>query len=163
MYYNDPPSHLSEGPKEPIYSDLSAGIQVTLSYFARPGHCEKNRREQSFFARSLALDMRVGGELDGCTTELRGNGFLVKLYDIFSTPAFSEAQYCAWSECGSKIVVHDVSGFQLNVLPSYFKHNNFNSFVRQLNMYDFHKVGTDGRLCINRTFHVHVPLATRHM
>lgn len=36
-------------------------------------------------------------------------------------------------------MIKDVMDFAERVLPVYFKHSNYASFVRQLNMYGFHK------------------------
>jgi heat shock transcription factor 1 len=45
----------------------------------------------------------------------------------------------SWNEDGTAFIVKKVNEFSEHVLPKYFKHSNFASFVRQLNMYDFHK------------------------
>ena len=64
-------------------------------------------------------------------------GFVSKTYEIFMSDEYK--QCCDWSRDGTSIIINDILSFAKNVLPKYFKHSNFNSFVRQLNMYDFHK------------------------
>lgn len=45
-----------------------------------------------------------------------------------------------WLAAGDGFLLVNAEVFAKDVLPLYFKHNNFATFVRQLNMYDFSKV-----------------------
>ena len=44
-----------------------------------------------------------------------------------------------WSETGDSIIITDINTFSDKILPEYFNHNNYSSFIRQLNMYGFRK------------------------
>ena len=63
--------------------------------------------------------------------------FLLKLYQILETPEYKDI--IQWSDNGKSFIVKNLHDFTENILPKYYKHNNYSSFVRQLNMYDFHK------------------------
>ena len=63
--------------------------------------------------------------------------FLAKTYDIIMSNEHSDLIY--WTEDGHGFIVNNIPRFENTVLPKYFKHNKFTSFIRQLNMYDFHK------------------------
>ncbi|CAG8713260.1 953_t:CDS:2 [Cetraspora pellucida] len=64
--------------------------------------------------------------------------FLNKLYNMVNDPQSNEL--ITWSESGNSFLVKRPQDFAKEVLPRFFKHNNFSSFVRQLNMYGFHKI-----------------------
>ncbi|GAB5588398.1 Heat shock transcription factor [Umbelopsis nana] len=64
--------------------------------------------------------------------------FLNKLYNMVQDPASNDL--IRWSEDGKSFIVVRHEDLAKEVLPRFFKHNNFSSFVRQLNMYGFHKV-----------------------
>ncbi|XP_068659178.1 heat stress transcription factor A-1-like [Aristolochia californica] len=64
--------------------------------------------------------------------------FLTKCYDVVNDPATDSI--ISWSATGDTFVVWDLPSFSRDLLPKYFKHSNFSSFVRQLNTYGFRKV-----------------------
>ncbi|KAI9286172.1 HSF-type DNA-binding-domain-containing protein [Umbelopsis sp. AD052] len=64
--------------------------------------------------------------------------FLNKLFRMVSETSTNELIH--WSVDGKSFIVEHQDDFSKTLLPRYFKHNTFASFVRQLNMYNFHKV-----------------------
>lgn len=59
--------------------------------------------------------------------------FLSKTYDMVDDPSTNDV--VSWSSGNNSFVVWNVPEFAKQFLPKYFKHNNFSSFVRQLNTY----------------------------
>ncbi|KAI8587923.1 HSF-type DNA-binding-domain-containing protein, partial [Geranomyces variabilis] len=69
--------------------------------------------------------------------------FIQKLHTILESDQYSHL--IRWSPAGTSFLVLDSAELSSQVLPTVFKHNNYTSFVRQLNLYGFHKK--------NRSYH----------
>ncbi|CAO3652995.1 unnamed protein product [Cunninghamella blakesleeana] len=69
--------------------------------------------------------------------------FISKLYAMVGDPKTN--QLISWNPSGTSFLVCNATLFAQEVLPIHFKHCNFSSFVRQLNMYGFHKINKSPR------------------
>ncbi|KAJ6840467.1 heat stress transcription factor A-2-like isoform X2 [Iris pallida] len=67
--------------------------------------------------------------------------FLTKTFDMVEDSETDSV--VSWSRARNSFVVWDSHQLASTLLPRYFKHNNFSSFVRQLNTYGFRKVDPD--------------------
>lgn len=59
--------------------------------------------------------------------------FLTKTYQLVDDEAIDHV--ISWNHDGSTFIVWNTITFATDLLPKYFKHNNFTSFLRQLNTY----------------------------
>jgi len=77
-------------------------------------------------------------EMEEEPAERKGvSGFISKIYKMVSDPATQDI--VSWNDRGDGFVVRNEFVFASQIMRTYFRHQNFSSFVRQLNFYGFHK------------------------
>ena len=69
--------------------------------------------------------------------EKKKKSFLSKLYDILNNTTYKEIIH--WNKEGGVIIIADVNKFSTMIMPKYYNHCKYSSFVRQLHLYGFHK------------------------
>ena len=112
--------HSSTSAHSPSLSQTSQAQQLT------PG--------QAFIHPALAGLPGAGG----VAGSKQQPSFVSKLYSMLEDETIEDM--IAWGPSGTVFSVANPAEFSKVVLPNWFKHSNWQSFVRQLNMYGFHKV-----------------------
>lgn len=112
---------------------------------AANGHSNTNNSQfeqsqsQSQAATSGSMTMPAPAAAAAAVTQPKivQTAFIHKLYNMLEDPSIQHL--ISWSASAESFVMSPSQDFS-KVLAQYFKHTNISSFVRQLNMYGFHKV-----------------------
>ncbi|XP_073300177.1 heat stress transcription factor B-2b-like [Primulina huaijiensis] len=89
----------------------------------------------------MSRDSATGGGGAGESQRSIPTLFLTKTYQLVDDPKTDDL--ISWNEDGTGFIVWRPAEFARDLLPKCFKHNNFSSFVRQLNTYGFRKLVPD--------------------
>ncbi|KAK9697241.1 hypothetical protein RND81_08G024200 [Saponaria officinalis] len=107
----------------------SGGVSFSMSKIEE--NEEDDEEEEGFVPKPFEKLNELGGTPP----------FLRKTYEMVENPETDEI--LSWGCNGVSFVVWDPYKFSTDLLPKFFKHSNFSSFVRQLNTYGFRKVHFD--------------------
>lgn len=115
------PTSLASPPLPPVSDERAPSVPTTV------------KEETGLIETSGELeDADVPQPLE-CLQENPIPPFLWKTYDLVDDPSLDPI--ISWGSTGASFVVWDPVEFARIVLPRNFKHNNFSSFIRQLNTY----------------------------
>lgn len=82
-------------------------------------------------------------EADLAAEKRQSSKFVYKLFRMVGDPDYQHL--ISWNPNGTSVMVCNFDDFAKEVLGKHFKHSNFSSFIRQLNMYGFYKVNKTPR------------------
>lgn len=108
------------------------------------GMAQKQSTEESLCEALLGTDPSEASE-----QQSKAPPFLLRLYQMVNDPSSDDVIY--WNmkakpiegvPCGTPFTVVDNGRMEKELIPQFYKHSNFTSFIRQLNQYRFRKLDT---------------------
>ena len=100
----------------------------------KPGDSERGMKDAAEMLHNAAMVMKRRR----CIVAVdEVPGFVRTVYTLLRV---CDPEIIAWSDDGTQIVIKEAERFASEICPKFFRHRNFNSFTRLLNMYQFHKV-----------------------
>ena len=98
--------------------------------------------QEDYENMSNNFENNIGGEkIHEKNKKNHNSRFLLQLYTILEEDKYKNIIH--WGDNGKYFIIENIHDFTEKILPKYYNHNNYSSFVRQLNMYDFHKKKTN--------------------
>eukprot|EP00568_Trieres_chinensis_P006663 CAMPEP_0183294098 /NCGR_PEP_ID=MMETSP0160_2-20130417/2550_1 /TAXON_ID=2839 ORGANISM="Odontella Sinensis, Strain Grunow 1884" /NCGR_SAMPLE_ID=MMETSP0160_2 /ASSEMBLY_ACC=CAM_ASM_000250 /LENGTH=323 /DNA_ID=CAMNT_0025455341 /DNA_START=89 /DNA_END=1060 /DNA_ORIENTATION=+ len=112
-----------------------------------PDHINRNCPTQTdatgnFYQNGVAGNAAGGtiftGNIQGGKVEKKSQNFPAKLHDILSRPGNEDI--ISWSPHGKAWRVYKPKAFEEKILPMYFRHSQYTSFMRQVNGWGFERI-----------------------
>lgn len=101
---------------------------------------EHKRKSTNKATKRQRQQQKMGDGVEKLLKSSRCPLFLRKTYCMIDS---CDSDAIEWSSDGKYFIIKNQDTFVTSMIPRYFKHNNLQSFVRQLNFYGFRKIKTD--------------------